>query len=407
MKLKRILCFCYHGLFIISLFFPSQASSDMLIVKDDDKAKKLSINYESGKAVINIETNDIRGISHNYYSDFNVDEKGVVFNNAKEQYVTTIINEVTSKNKTMLKGDLSINGNPVSIVIANPNGIHCQGCSFNGIETVTLINGRSDNLNLGKYRVSNKGSIEFSTGEEAEKNKFIFDKINIISKDVKFNENLTLFSNKLNIINGKQIYHMYNKFPSKYHKGKLLLDFGSIINVKKFIYSAGNNVFINNGILNVGEIVVDTKGKIINSGEINILNWRIDSIFKNVYEKYSNTDFSEKNTIFNAKTFSNEKNSRLTIYKTNVYFNLSKGNFFNNGSLRLEKSKISANVRNYIHSFESKLFNINSLMVIDAEKRVMLNGEIFFIDSLDKIFIQNSTNIRFNPTKSDNILIKH
>lgn len=63
---------------------------------------------------------------------------------------------MTSKNKTMLKGDLSINGNPASIVIANPNGIHCQGCSFNGIETVTLINGRSDNLKVGKYLVSNK-----------------------------------------------------------------------------------------------------------------------------------------------------------------------------------------------------------------------------------------------------------
>lgn len=102
-----------------------------------------------------------------------------------------------------------------------------------------------------------------------------------------------------------------------------------------------------------------------------------------------------------------KKNSRLTIYKTNVHFNLSKGNFFNKGSLRLEKSKFSANVRNYIHSFESKSFNINSLMVIDAEKRVMLNGEIFFIYFLDKIFIQNSTNIRFNPKDSDNILIKY
>ncbi|NBM02461.1 MULTISPECIES: two-partner secretion domain-containing protein [Proteus] len=407
MKAKKTLYFCYHGLFIISLFFSSQASSDMLIVKDDDKAKKLSINYESGKAVINIETNDIQGVSHNYYSDFNVDEKGVVFNNAKEKDVITIINEVTSKNKTMLKGDLSINGNPASIVIANPNGIHCQGCSFNGIETVTLINGRSDNLKVGKYLVSNKGSIEFSAGEEAEKNKFIFDKINIISKYVKFNENLTLFSNELNIINGKQIYHMYNKFPSKYHKGKLLLDFGSIINSKKFIYSAGNNVLINNGIFNVGEIVIDTKGKIINLGEINILNWRIDSILKNLYKKYNNTDFSEKNTIFNAKAYSNEKNSRLTIYKTNIHFNLSKGNFFNKGALRLEKSKISANVRNYIHSFESKSFNINSLMVIDAKKRVTLNGEIFFIDPLDKIFIQNSTNIKFNPKNSDNILIKY
>lgn len=74
----------------------------------------------------------------------------------------------------------------------------------------------------------------------------------------------------------------------------MLLDFGSIINSKKFIYSAGNNVLINNGIFNVGEIVIDTKGKIINLGEINILNWRIDSILKNLYKKYNNTDFSEK-----------------------------------------------------------------------------------------------------------------
>lgn len=43
------------------------------------------------------------------------------------------------------------------------------------------------------------------------------------------------------------------------YKGKLLLDFGSIINSKKFIYSAGNNVLINNGIFNVGEIVIDTR----------------------------------------------------------------------------------------------------------------------------------------------------
>lgn len=81
--------------------------------------------------------------------------------------------------------------------------------------------------------------------------------------------------------------------------------------------------------------------------------------------------------------------------------------YFNKGSLRLEKSKFSANVRNYIHSFESKSFNINSLMVIDAEKRVILNGEIFFIDSLGKVFIQNSTDIRFNQKNSDNILIKY
>uniref|UniRef100_UPI0034D4207F hypothetical protein n=1 Tax=Proteus penneri TaxID=102862 RepID=UPI0034D4207F len=68
----------------------------------------------------------------------------------------------------------------------------------------------------------------------------------------------------------------------------MLLDFGSIINAKKFIYSAGNNVLIKNGILNMGVIVVYTKGKIINLGEINILSWRIDSIFENLYKKYSN-----------------------------------------------------------------------------------------------------------------------
>ncbi|EEG85813.1 hypothetical protein PROPEN_01628 [Proteus penneri ATCC 35198] len=41
------------------------------------------------------------------------------------------------------------------------------------------------------------------------------------------------------------------------------------------------------------------------------------------------------------------------------------------------------------------------------KKRVILNGEIFFIDSLGKVFIQNSTDIRFNQKNSDNILIKY
>lgn len=111
--------------------------------------------------VVNIATPNAAGISHNAYQDFNVGTQGAVLNNAtqggKTQLGVTIdngnarlkgkpaeliINEVTSGNRSELKGKLEVFGNKAGVMIANPNGIICNGCGFINTPSVTLTTGK-------------------------------------------------------------------------------------------------------------------------------------------------------------------------------------------------------------------------------------------------------------------------
>ncbi|WP_300002421.1 DUF637 domain-containing protein [uncultured Cedecea sp.] len=110
--------------------------------------------------VVNIAPPNAAGISHNTYKDFNVDAPGAVLNNAtqsgKSQLGVTvtgntrlngkpaelIINEVTSGNRSELKGKLEVFGNKAGVMIANPNGITCDGCGFINTPSVTLTTGK-------------------------------------------------------------------------------------------------------------------------------------------------------------------------------------------------------------------------------------------------------------------------
>ncbi|TYG05546.1 DUF637 domain-containing protein [Klebsiella grimontii] len=111
--------------------------------------------------VVNIATPNAAGISHNTYQDFNVGMPGAVLNNAtqggKTQLGVTIdngnarlkgkpaeliINEVTSGNRSELKGRLEVFGNKAGVMIANPNGITCDGCGFINAPSVTLTTGK-------------------------------------------------------------------------------------------------------------------------------------------------------------------------------------------------------------------------------------------------------------------------
>lgn len=111
--------------------------------------------------VVNIATPNAAGISHNTYQDFNVGTPGAVLNNAtqggKTQLGVTIdngnarlkgkpaeliINEVTSGNRSELKGRLEVFGNKAGVMIANPNGITCDGCGFINTPSVTLTTGK-------------------------------------------------------------------------------------------------------------------------------------------------------------------------------------------------------------------------------------------------------------------------
>lgn len=117
-------------------------------------------NNPDGVSVINIAPPSEHGLSHNQYMEFHVNEHGVVFNNSLERVVKNgltydanlnlrgsparvILNEVVGPNASVLAGHQDIVGIPADYILANANGISCQGCSFAPeFKNVTLAVGK-------------------------------------------------------------------------------------------------------------------------------------------------------------------------------------------------------------------------------------------------------------------------
>lgn len=115
----------------------------------------------NGAQIVHIAPPSSRGVSTNLYTDFSVGQKGAVLNNstaggasslvgsvkANVQLGSTpasiIVNEVTSTTRSNLNGTVEVLGNAADVVIANPNGISCDGCGFINTPRASLITGRS------------------------------------------------------------------------------------------------------------------------------------------------------------------------------------------------------------------------------------------------------------------------
>lgn len=132
-----------------------------------------SYTHRSEANVIDIEAPNAAGVSHNLYREFNVGPNGTILNNsasdvnhsthgniAKNNNLTNgsasvILNEVTSNKMSNLQGFIEVNGQKADVVIANPNGITCSGCSF--------INTNNAILTTGQVNLSDTGAIESYT----------------------------------------------------------------------------------------------------------------------------------------------------------------------------------------------------------------------------------------------------
>ncbi|AFJ46797.1 hemagglutinin repeat-containing protein [Shimwellia blattae] len=118
------------------------------------------LETRNGIPQINIRTPDNRGLSHNKYTQFDIDSRGAVLNNSPRATTTrlagsvsgnpwlakgsarVILNEVTGRSPSQLNGFIEVAGREADVIIASPAGITCNGCGFINAAGSTLAAGR-------------------------------------------------------------------------------------------------------------------------------------------------------------------------------------------------------------------------------------------------------------------------
>jgi filamentous hemagglutinin family protein len=112
----------------------------------------------SGRVTVGIARASVSGVSHNTYSAFSVARPGVGLDNRGID-AKTIVNEVTSNARSVLRGPVEVLGSRAHVVIANPNGITVDGTRFINTGGVALTGGKVRYDAGNTVLVPGKGSI--------------------------------------------------------------------------------------------------------------------------------------------------------------------------------------------------------------------------------------------------------
>ncbi|MCX7205266.1 MAG: hemagglutinin repeat-containing protein [Proteobacteria bacterium] len=171
---------------LIMAFVLTENVSANGIVAGGDAAKQAQISTaNNGAAVVNIVAPSAAGLSHNQFKDFNVGTAGAVLNNSTiagqsqlagqlnansqlgNQAAKVILNEVVSRNPSLLLGKQEIFGMAADYVLANPNGITCNGCGFINTPRASLLVGNA-NVQDGQIQsleaAKNNNLLQVQTG---------------------------------------------------------------------------------------------------------------------------------------------------------------------------------------------------------------------------------------------------
>ena len=125
---------------------------------------------ENGVPLVDVVAPNAAGLSHNLYDRFNVGQQGAILNNSNQGLqpsqlggmvngnpnlndsvpASVILNEVVSSSRSLLEGSLEVHGDSANVIVANPNGVACDGCGFINTPRVGLSTDRPSWTTMGR-----------------------------------------------------------------------------------------------------------------------------------------------------------------------------------------------------------------------------------------------------------------
>ena len=252
----------------------------------------------NGTPQVNIQTPGAGGVSMNQYRQFDVDQKGAILNNSRNNTQTQIggwiqgnpwlaggeakiiVNQINSSNPSLLNGYIEVAGRRAEVIMANPAGIQVNGGGFINAAGVTLTTGRPviSNGHLEGFRVRS-GNVAVS-GKGLDSSGADYTRILAQAAQI----NAGIWAKELKVVTGNNDIdatgqHTANNTQNPSTPGAastpaVAIDTGSLGGMyarKITLISTDKGVGVNNAgqiFAGAGSITLSADGKISNSGSI-------------------------------------------------------------------------------------------------------------------------------------------
>ena len=262
------------------------------VIPDQGKLGPKIEEARNGMTVVDINTPNDKGLSHNQYNAFNVDEKGLILNNANRPVNTelagyimgnpnlvgptanTILNEVTGTGATSMNGALEVAGDKAHVIVANPNGISVNNGTFINASSATLTTGNPiiNNGSITGYNVQ-KGAI--TVGEKG-LNTSKTARTDMLAEAVKLNGKV--WAQDAQVVTGKNDISVdatgkvtnVHKTGESSQVGLDVAAIGGMYANSMYLVGTNDGFGVNNqGVLSAqNKLTIDSTGKLQNTGTI-------------------------------------------------------------------------------------------------------------------------------------------
>ncbi len=371
----------------------------------------LSTHFILAQTTINIEKPTRDGLSNNEVTDFDVNANGTILNNSAERgrarlgntevsanpnitdrEADVILFQVITNNSSDLNGRIEVFGSEAGVIIANPNGITCNGCGFINASKVDLVTGTANILRntLNGFNINPAAYLRV-LGRIGFVNDAVTDELNLASRYYEINAQVKA-NDTLRILAGNGRYnHITNTITSSslLNPSTAPIDLGSSSNLRansiELLATEENADYgiINEGNISANSLNITAKSFFINhsSATINANTLTIEvtdfsddiTTFATVSADTLNfiltNDFTHTSDSFNGFTFNNLGVSTDGYFRNEAdlavnSFNVTAGEYFwNRNSATINTGSFNVTAGTNFENHDNATINAGSFNV--------------------------------------------